>query len=125
MNRFSTSCTRAPYPYLLGCLNCACARVVRWNASCSLASVLPTFAEETEPVEDKRYFILKRGRQAGPYTKGELHAKGLLAHTPVWDEDHYNWSVAEKFDDLKELLQVPPAANKGRGWLSFGRRRRS
>ena len=57
---------------------------------------------------EKRYFISKQGRQAGPFTKDELRAQQLGPHTPVWHEERFAWVDAGTVEELVDLFQGPP-----------------
>lgn len=64
----------------------------------------------------KRYFILRDGRQAGPYTVDRLQELRITPETRVWDEEAFNWVPAASVSDLQDILAQPvqaPVAPRG------------
>lgn len=78
-----------------------------------------------DAIADKRYFISRNGRQAGPFTKEELRALNIRADTSVWSEEAFDWKRAETFAELQDVLNAQPPAVVHRGplhWLRIGRK---
>lgn len=71
----------------------------------------------------KRYFILRDGRQAGPYTVEQLRTMNLNPGTSVWNEKVFDWVKARTIDELKEVLAepAPPARQRGLVYRLFRR----
>lgn len=72
----------------------------------------------------KKYYLHNGTEQQGPFDLDELKAKQIDKNTPIWYEGLPEWTIAEKIDDLKEILKtstpppfgtkqsVPPPINK-------------
>jgi hypothetical protein len=81
-----------------------------------------------EGVHDKRFFISRRGRHAGPFSKDQLRALNINAETSVWDEKAFAWKKAGTLEELRDLLNASPLPKVRRGplqWLRIGRKRAS
>ena len=72
----------------------------------------------------KTYFIRRRGRMAGPYTKDELRSRELEPHTRVWDEDLFTWVDAVTVEALGDLFLDRPRRVEAKKsfwqWLGIG-----
>ena len=55
----------------------------------------------------KRYFILREGRQDGPYTVAALREVGITPDTRVWDEEKFDWVAASTLAELDEVASRP------------------
>ena len=79
-----------------------------------------------EAVRTKRYFIMRDGRQAGPFTVEQLAGVTITPETAVWNEEAFDWKRADTFQELKMVLgQPPPVVHRGPlHWLRIGRKRK-
>ena len=67
----------------------------------------------------KRYFIIREGRQAGPYTAAKLRELAITPETRVWDEVAFDWVAAADMDALKDVVAQPDEPRAPRGLLSW------
>jgi hypothetical protein len=54
------------------------------------------------------YYIVKQGKQEGPFAKEDLLKNGLTKNTLVWCNGMKDWTKAGEVPDLEELLSTPP-----------------
>jgi hypothetical protein len=70
----------------------------------------------------KRYFIIREGRQIGPYSVAKLRELAITPETRVWSEEAFNWVAAASMDELKDVLVQPEQPPAHRGILQWLRR---
>lgn len=57
---------------------------------------------------EKRYFIVRDGRQVGPLTMAQLQNQRISAETLCWYENLSGWTKAQDLPELSYLLDNPP-----------------
>lgn len=60
----------------------------------------------------KKYYVVKNGKQSGPFTLEEIKEKGINRETYVWFEGLNNWKKAKEIKELNDLFTTPPPFNK-------------
>jgi hypothetical protein len=63
----------------------------------------------------KKFYLHNGTEQQGPFDIDELKTKNINKDTPIWHEGLSEWTVADKIDELKDLLKTttpPPFAEK-------------
>jgi len=55
-------------------------------------------------VVDRGFYISRRWRQLGPFTKDQLRALGIKRNTLVWDPKRWVWLPAEAIETLIDLF---------------------
>lgn len=68
---------------------------------------------------ERRYFIMREGRQAGPYTKARLRELRLDPQTRVWVEERFDWVRADSVAELSDVLAATPAEVAEPGFLRW------
>ena len=66
----------------------------------------------------KRYFILRDGRQAGPYTVEQLRTMNLNPGTSVWNEKVFDWVKAGTIDTV--IAALVDSERRARGRVCHG-----
>lgn len=58
----------------------------------------------------KKFYLHNGKEQTGPFDIDDLKSKNINKDTPIWYEDLPDWTIADKIEELKDLLKTatPP-----------------